>query len=644
MRTRHPEVEASGARLAALALGATGVVYGDIGTSPLYTWSEVRLHGDLGGPEDILGVASVMFWTLTLSITGKYISIVLNADNHGEGGTFALYGLLARQAGTFVQWALMALVLGSTLLYADGVLTPAISVLAAVEGLQVVAPGFKPIVVPLAIAILSVLFYAQRYGTAGVGKVFGPVMVLWFVAIGGLGLTHIARAPDVLWALDPRNAAVYLSTHDVRHLSGVLGAAMLCITGGEALYADLGHFGAKAIRAAWVVLVYPALVCAYLGQAAFLMHGGDVHHDNVFFSSWPESLLVPAVLLATCATVVASQAMITGAYSVTRAAINLGLLPRLQIVHTSSEMEGQIYLPTVNALMWGLCIALVLFFGSSSAMAGAYGLAVMTVMLVTTMATGTLALRVWGWPVWAMAPFAVLACMEATYLATAITKFWAGGYVPVSIALMLFIVMLSWRSGRAELRDAFRKVERLSLGEFINQKRKHTELPRAMVFMSGDRIMSVEDPVPVVLMSFLQRYGALPKHVTLFAVAYDETVPYWTKERFEVEKYDEHVVTVRMHVGFMENPDVRDALRTLKAERRIKLREDHWTIVLGSEDLLLGSGPLLWKFRAALFQALMRFTTQAHAYFGLGNDHGVSREEIPIVVRPGGMEIKRPPR
>ena len=620
----------------ALAVAAVGVVYGDIGTSPLYTWSEVRRHGGIDTPDEVLGVASLILWTLTLIICGKYATLVLRASNHGEGGTFALMGLLQSAKGRSPALLTAALIFAAALLYGEGLLTPAISVLSAVEGLQVARPSLGGFVVPGTLLMLTLLFSMQHFGTQRVGRVFGVVMLVWFAAIAALGLRQIVLNPEILWALDPRHALRLLSSAPLGVSAAILGSVVLCITGGEALYADLGHFGARAIRLAWTFVVYPALILNYLGQGALLLGGRPVVQDNVFFSMVPTELLFPMVGLATMATIVASQALISGAFSLTRSAINLGLFPRVTIVHTSREVEGQIYLPGINWALWAGCCLLVLQFRSASELAGAYGLAVTGVMATTSIAMYFISTRVWGWrPIFALPVWAGFGLIDLAYFSSNVAKLMHGGYVPLLIGVLLFTMMVTWRDGRRAIGEAMTRAERPTIAQLVDSKSKCPELPRAMVFLSSQRVMGPEDRCPLVLASFHKRYGALPKHITLFAVAYESDVPYFQGPRFDVSHFGSNVVAVRMHVGYMETPDVREALADLRKRRLIRLHQSRWTMVMGYEQIINGEGAPLSRLRVLLFQVLLRFATQAHVHFGLGDDPGVSKEVIPVRITRG---------
>ncbi len=624
------------------ALAALGVVFGDIGTSPLYTWNEIRNHGSLDSPDAILGVMALIFWSMTIAITLKYVTYVLRADNHGEGGTFALMGnLMALKVPGLGAVSLM-LAAAACLLFADGTITPAISVLSAIEGITVRNPGLSPLVVPVTLIVLTVLFKVQYRGTASVGRLFGPITAVWFFCIGGAGLYELVQHPAILAAVNPAYALDFIAHHGLHGSLVVMGSVVLCLTGGEALYADLGHFGRSAIRTAWYSIAYPCLLLAYFGQGARLLSGGPVAGDNVFYSLIPEAAIYPMVLLATAATIIASQAMITGAFSVARAAINLGLLPRVQVLHTNDRVEGQIYMPVVNWSLWAGCCTLVLVFGSSSGLAAAYGFAVMGTMLATGVGTALLARYGWNWPAWRVAlVFGVFILLDLSYLSATALKFFQGAWMPALIGSFLLLVMLTWSRGRDALGAAYRQVDRITVADLIAQKASLTELPRAMVFLTAERVSQASDPVPVLLLKFMDRYGALPKHLTIFNVVFEANVPYWTGERFNVTEFGEHIVAVRMHVGFMESPDVRKALWTLRHERAIRIHSSRWTIVMGKESIVIEGGSLWWRLRATLFSLLLQSASQAHVWFGLGGDTGLSKEIIPVRVRPKrGMEVQ----
>lgn len=641
MSTGHPGTPIDRRAWWALRVGAAGVVYGDIGTSPLYTWNELHHTGTLVSDADVLGAASLVFWTLTLAITVKYVQLVLRADNGGEGGTFALMGLLQRHPGRGRAALLTLLTFAACLLYADGLITPAISVLSAIEGLAVASPALQPFVIPLSLAVLTAVFAGQFLGTSKLGTVFGGLIGIWFAALSALGLWQIVKHPEILAALLPHHAIGFLASHGVWGAAAVLGAAVLAITGGEALYADLGHFGAPAIRWTWNVVVYPALLLNYFGQGAYLLGGGEVRNGSVFYGTVPEPLLFPMVVLATIATVIASQALISGAFSLTRSAINLGLLPRMAIVHTSERVEGQIYMPAVNVALWAGCCTLVLSFGSSTNLAAAYGLAVMGVVTTTTVSLAYLARHAWKWRAWTTAlVFGGFLVFDGLYLSANLLKLLDGAWMPVILAAALYLVMWIWKTGREELAAAYRRVPRLPVSELVARRDELTTMPRAMVFLVSEAVRRPSDLAPVLLLKFVDRYGALPKHLTLFTVVFEADVPRWQGERFEVASLGGNIVSVQMHVGYMEQPDVRSALHTLKQQQAVRIHASRWTIVTGREEIVVGRGAPFWRVRILAFRWMVRLATHVHRWFGLSHDTGVSKELIAVRVFPdSGMEI-----
>ncbi|MEY4121301.1 MAG: hypothetical protein RLZZ457_139, partial [Pseudomonadota bacterium] len=451
--------------LAALTLGAIGVVYGDIGTSVLYAMKEVFGSGHVQfTPDNIYGILSIFFWTLTIIVSLKYVALVLRADNHGEGGLVAMLALASmavKDRPVLRHRMLIVGIFGTCLFYGDGVITPAISVLSAVEGLEVISPAFKKYVIPLTIVILFGLFAVQKRGTSGIGKFFGPITVIWFIAIAALGLYHIASHPEILWAISPHHAIRFIITEpEVTFL--ILGAVVLCVTGGEALYADMGHFGKKPIRLAWFSVVMPALTLNYFGQGALLLNEPDAV-ANPFFNMAPEWLLLPLVILATAATVIASQALISGAFSVTKQVVQLGFLPRLQVLHTSVKDTGQIYIPFVNWGLFAVIVLAVMMFKSSSNLAAAYGIAVCTDMLITTVLTFFVIRYGWKYPLWlCLAATGFFFMVDVVFWASNLLKLFEGGWFPLLIASIIMMLMLTWRDGRGILAEK-RKEDALDL-------------------------------------------------------------------------------------------------------------------------------------------------------------------------------------
>ncbi|MEZ4239789.1 MAG: KUP/HAK/KT family potassium transporter [Myxococcota bacterium] len=629
----------------ALAIGATGIVFGDIGTSPLYTWSEIRRHGALNNEADIFGAASLIFWTLTLIAFGKYVLFVLQADNNGEGGTFALLSQVRRIRGKGVRAVSVLLMFASALLYGEGLITPAISVLSAVEGIAVANPSLEWMIVPVTLGLLTGLFAVQYHGTARVGRLFGIVMVLWFLIIGSLGVYQVVRHPAILEALSPHHGLAFLARSGFAGDLAVLGSVVLCITGGEALFADMGHFGARAIRIAWMSLVYPALLASYLGQGAKLLSGEEIVRDNVFFSLVPSWAMFPMVLLATCATIIASQALISGAFSLTRSAINLGVLPRVAVVHTSREIEGQIYMPAVNWGLWLGCCWLVVEFQRQTELAAAYGLAVTGTMTTTSIAMMYIAHFRWKWSWWRTIPlFGTFLVVEFAYLVANVAKIPNGAWLPLVIGGILFAAMRLWRQGRRQLAAAYARVTRISVRQLVDLKRRMPELSRAMVFLTQEKVQEFEDPVPLVLLKFLDRYGALPRHLTMFSIV-PEPVPVWREKRYDVRQFGDNVTSVRMHVGYMEQPNTRAALVHLKQQRQIRIHATRWTIVMGREELIIEPGSPWWRLPYQLFGLLQQLGSEAHVWFGLSGDTGISKEVVPVRVgQEGVMEVVvRPP-
>ncbi|RWQ66321.1 MAG: potassium transporter Kup, partial [Mesorhizobium sp.] len=504
-QSSHSEVEQHSTKV--LMLGALGVVYGDIGTSPIYAFREA-LHASAGGNVanrgDILGVLSLIIWSLTITVTIKYIMFVLRADNRGEGGVLSLMALARNSFPTRSAVILGIGIVGAALFFGDAVITPAISVLSAVEGMNVVTPTFQPYVVPLTLAILAVVFAVQRFGTGGVGLVFGPVTALWFLAIGLSGLNHIMDDPEILLAISPHYIVSFLiNSPEVAFVT--VGAVFLAVTGAEALYADLGHFGRKPIVLAWLAIVFPCLLLNYVGQGAFVLaNGGVVGHP--FFEMNEGWMLIPMVVLATAATVIASQAVISGAFSLTRQAVQLNMLPRLEILHTSERQSGQIYMPRVNMLLALVVMLLVVGFGESSKLASAYGISVTGNMLVTNILLYVVMTRIWKWPLGvAIALMAVFAFVDTGFFAANIVKVFEGGWASLAIAAVIVMTMWTWIRGTRYLFDKTRRNE-IPLDSLAGNL-----LKRKPQLMSGTAVFLTSDPAsaPTALMHSLKHYKVL---------------------------------------------------------------------------------------------------------------------------------------
>jgi KUP system potassium uptake protein len=655
------------ARLLPLALATLGIVYGDIGTSPLYTMKEIFFgaHALARSPQSVLGALSLVFWTLGIVVTVKYVLVILRTDQNGEGGIFALLGLLRARDATGDgkrrgMGALTTLILiGAALLYGDGVITPSISVLSAVEGLEVATLALKPAVIPVTVLTLVALFWFQSRGTARVGRVFGPIMVGWFVIIAAAGLPWIVRHPEVAAAVNPVYGVRFLIAEGW-HSAFVLGGVVLCITGGEALYADLGHFGRKAIRTSWFSLVYPSLLLNYFGQGARLLDPAPIARGHVFYAIFPQTdwIFYPVVALSTVATVIASQALISGAFSLTRQAIALGLFPRLRLVFTSAEVEGQIYMPGVNAALLAGCVLLVLGFETSNALAAAYGIAVTGTMSITTLAFYHVA-RAQGWKRRTLLPLcSLLIGVDLTYFAANSWKFFDGGYVPIVIALGLFAVMKTWQWGRGVLAGAYLDFARIPMRHYVELKqalmasprlrikygrREVAQVERAVVFLSSRPIRSADEPCPVGLRVFTRRHGALPKHVILLNVA-QLSQPYVpAAERRTVTPLGANIVTVNARYGYMQTPDIPALLRELRQEGLIKINESRWTVQIGEEEIILDRAlPAIRRLATQFFRIILRAATPADRYFGLRDYPGRSKIVVPVIVSRDGARVAIP--
>jgi len=575
--------------LAALAIGAIGVVYGDIGTSPLYAIDQIFFGSAAVAPtpENVLGAISAAIWTIFIIVAVKYALLVLRAENDGEGGVFALYGLLHKYKNRGARVLLWSLMLGAGLLLGDGMITPAISVLSAVEGLDVATPAFAPYVPPITIALLTALFSIQHRGASGIGVIFGPIMIVWFITIAVLGGTEIAREPAILAAFNPALGVRFLARSGPREALLILGALMLVITGGEAMYADLGHFGARPIRVGWFAVVFPALLLNYLGQGAHLLGGAPIVAGKLFYSLAP----APLVILATLATVVASQALISGAFSLTSQAIGLGLFPRFDVKHTHLDHAGQIYIPVVN---WGLylgCVALVIGFGSSSALAAAYGLAV------------------------------------------------AG--VPLAVGVAAFLVMATWRWGRKATFAAYAARSTMTMADVVALHRSGTSfLERNALIMAPVRVRHLADRAPALVGLLWERYGVFPRNLILVEVVHPK-VPYIHDHRYHVTVFDRDqdrgcVIGVELRFGFMEEPNVELCLEDLARHREIDLPGDpgQWIVHVSHENLLPARQMNLFRrLRFRLFLFLRLISGSAYHTYHLGEEVQLSAEIMPVRVR-----------
>ncbi len=605
--------------LAAMTLGAIGVVYGDIGTSPLYTIKEV-FSADTGVPLDalhLIGVVSVIFWGLMLVVTLKYVVLILRADNRGEGGIMALTALAANAVGLTTQRRtalLLTGVLGAALFYGDSVITPAISVLGAVEGLEVMTPALKPFVLPISVAVLIGLFVVQRHGTGTVGRFFGPVIVLWFGVLAVTGVLEIAQQPAILAALNPLRAVEFLQSQGW-HLFVAMGAIVLALTGAEALYADMGHFGKRPIRVAWMGLVLPALALNYMGQGALLMRDPSAL-ANPFFRLFPSPWLIPAVVLATLAAVIASQAVISGAYSMTKQAVLLGFLPRMQVLYTSAKESGQIYLPEVN---WVLLVAVVLAtvgFGSSTALAGAYGIAVTVTMFITTLLTFFVVRRGWGYPLWlSLGATGAFLLLDALLVASCSLKFVQGGWFPLVIGGLMFTVMATWKRGRALLLESIRSDDP-ELLPFITALAED-DLPRSR--RTAVYAVAEPDTVPQALMHNLKHNQVLHERNVILTVSFHDVpwVPF--EQRVEVKPLVRGFWQVRGNYGFKNKPDIPQALELCRSHGLdINLFETSY--FLSRETVVPTKGAGMAHWREKLFAAMSRNAGSVAGFFRLPNN------------------------
>jgi KUP system potassium uptake protein len=609
-----------------LALGSIGVVYGDIGTSPLYAFREAIMAASEGPDRAelvraaVLGVASLILWALFVIVTLKYVVILLRADNNGEGGTLTLMALASRAVGRFSKAAGVVALLGivsAALFYGDAVITPALSVLSAVEGVDVVTPALHEYVVPLTVAILLVLFAVQSRGTASVATLFGPIMLIWFIAIALPGLIWIAKVPGVLWALNPFYGVYFLINHGIVGLF-TLGAVFLAVTGAEALYADLGHFGRGPIQVAWIAIVLPSLAINYLGQGA-LIFANPKAIENPFFLLYPDWALIPMVVLATVATVIASQAVITGAYSLTSQAIQLGLLPRFEVRHTSAEQAGQIYMPRVNGLLLLGVLLLVALFRSSSALASAYGIAVTGTMVVTCTMAFIVIWRMWRWSPFAAAglilPFLVI---DLTFLSANMLKVVQGGWVPLLLGVVVMVVMYTWRRGS---RILFAKTRRLEtpLDDLVRilEKKPPQRVPGTAVFLTSD-----PKSAPTALLHSLKHYKVLHEKNVILSVETMHTPRVETEKRVRIEPVGSTFTRVHLRFGYMEMPNIPKALAIA--------RKLGWQFDIMSTSFFLSrralrpaphSGMPRWQDR--LFITLARSANDATDYFQIPTDRVV---------------------
>jgi KUP system potassium uptake protein len=632
----HVEQSPTGKRLAILSLTALGIVYGDIGTSPLYALQQVfnsKEHAAiLPTQENVYGVLSLIVWLLVLVVAVKYIVFIMRADNRGEGGILALMALILQQerrrTDSKRRFVLISLALfGAALLYGDGIITPAISVLSAVEGLTVVTPALDHLIVPLSLAILFLLFMAQRFGTGKVGVAFGPIMALWFVTIGVLGLREIAHEPQILAALNPiYGAKFFINNGRVAFLS--LGAVVLAVTGAEALYADMGHFGKRPIRVAWFSLVLPALLFNYIGQGALLIRDPTAI-ENPFYMLVPRAILLPSVVLATIATAIASQALISGAFSLTQQAVQLGYSPRVTILHTSRSEAGQIFIPEISQLLMVGCLVLVLAFRDSTSLGAAYGIAVTGTMAITSLLFAVVARSRWNWSLLHVVPITVgFLAIDVTLFAANVIKIEYGGWVPIAIAIGVFTLMSTWKKGRLLLNHALNSGA-LPLELFLGDvgRRKPPRVPGTAVFMT-----SSNDGVPVVLLHHLKHNKVLHEQVILMSVVTQEVPEVKPADRLTFEKLEQGFFRITARYGFMETPNVPEILQRAR-EFGLRARPNETTFYLGRERIIIATAgerspgtrrapddlplPRMARWRKKIFVVMSRNARSATEFFSI---------------------------
>lgn len=605
----------SRSRLLALTIGAIGVVYGDIGTSPLYSLKECFSphYGLTPGPNEVLGILSLIFWALTLIICVKYLMVIVRFDNNGEGGILALMELVSQRSGAFARMTFIFAmgIFGAALLYGDGIITPAISVLSAVEGLNVATDKFDPYILPITVTILFGLFLIQKQGTARVGRIFGPFMVFWFLLLGFLGVVNAVPTPEVFQAVNPWYAINFFMHHDW-HAFLVLGSVFLVVTGGEALYADMGHFGRKPIMRGWFMLVYPALLLHYFGQGALLLREGHIASTvaNPFYHMVPSWAVIPMVICAAFATIIASQAVISGAFSLTWQALQLGYLPRLKVQHTSHSERGQIYMPTVNWVLFVSCVLLVLVFRSSGNLAAAYGIAVTMTMVITSILAWYAMRRIFKWSaVTSAALFAVFMLIDGSFFVANVFKIKDGGWVPIVMAAVTYFGMITWHRGRDILRSVVKK-RNYTLKEVLEKELDRYEVvPGTALYMS-----SYTETAPPALVNNLKYNRARHETIILLTVSVKTQSHIDRSERFHVSDLGKNVYHVILHYGFMDQPDLMDDLMYLP-EFDIPVDITDATFILGHEEVTVGNSESMAAWRKHLFVFMHRNSRTPVKYF-----------------------------
>ncbi|HRJ70940.1 MAG TPA: potassium transporter Kup [Terrimicrobiaceae bacterium] len=607
-----------------MSIGALGVAYGDIGTSVLYAFKECLHHG-ISTNKEIIGVLSLIIWSLTILVTGKYISIVTRANNQGEGGILALLSLAfpkcAKPSGLAATGMIAVGIAGAALLYGDGVITPAISVISAVEGLLIATDAIKPFIIPLTLGILVGLFALQSRGTAELGKWFGRIMLVWFTTLAVLGVYQIAQHPGVLWALNPLEGIHFLLHHGVAGLI-IMGSVFLVVTGGESLYADLGHFGRPAIARAWAFLVCPALMLNYLGQGALALSHPE-SRDNPFFHMGPDWVLYPLVFLAMTATVIASQALISGVFSLTMQGIQMGYIPRMEIRHTSKDEHGQIYIPKINAMLGIGCALLVVGFGTSSALASAYGVAVTLTMLSTTVLFYFASQRIWNWsPLRAGIVCLIFGTLEAIFFAANSLKILHGGWFPLVFGAFVFIIMVTWKDGRALLRKQLPVgmsledfIASISIAGALDEQNKLHRSQGTAIFLAGN-----PDGTPNALVKNIKHNQILHQRNILLTITTDNGRPHVPlEERVQIDRQPEGFFRVLASFGFMETPHIEEVLRAANAAG-LEIQSERATFFVGRERIVVTGKGGMAEWREHIFVFLSKHSENAADFFQLPPD------------------------
>lgn len=644
--TRTPTRPGSAKNLGVLTLAAIGVVYGDIGTSPLYALQEI-LFGRINtapSESDIIGSLSLVVWALIIAIAVKYLTLVLRADNDGEGGVFALYSKLHAFKDWRARHLKTLLMLAAGLLFGEAMITPAISVLSAVEGARMIAPELSHSMVSVTVVILFLLFAVQRFGSSRMGRFFGPIAFIWFLVIGVLGGHAIMAAPKILLALNPWYGLTHVISSDIGSSLPRLGALVLVITGGEALFADMGHFGAKAIRTGWYTVVMPALLLNYLGQGAFLLsHPDYTPNVSLFFSLAPRGFLWPLIVLSTAAAVIASQALISGAFSLSSQAVALGIFPRLKLIQTHQDHFGQTYVPVVNVFLFIGAVSLAAVFRSSAALAGAYGFALAMVMLVTSLVMLMIAGRYWHWDLrkrtMVFLPFIVL---DLTLLISKGVYFTEGGYVSTVVGLVVFFVMWSWKWGRKATFATYASMPSISIRDLIDIKEKaQTMLRKNVIFMAQKSLKDMDDKTPPLVQMYLNRHHFVPEHIFLVQVVHKK-IPYVHDVRHEsivfyTSPEKGSIVGVSIYFGFMEEPNVEKVLEQLAIHHELDLPKDphRWLVHVSHENLIRPKNfGLMETMKLRMFLLLRQVTQPAYYHYGLGRDVNLSMDIMPVFVPP----------